>query len=106
MTRPAWRKVGTTLAVVPVLVAGAIGYMIYLAIRYLMEVSVHCPVKSRIYICQTFMNFTSQVQNVQINQIRSENLVQLVVLARGRIMREGCSGAYEVYATGSNNDQS
>ena len=71
MTRPVWRKVGTTLAVIPVLVAGAFGYMIYLAIRYLMEVS------------ETFMNFTSQIQNAQTNQIRSENLVQRVVLGRG-----------------------
>ena len=41
MTRPGLRKVGTTVAVIPVLIAGAIGYLIYLAIRYLLEVRNH-----------------------------------------------------------------
>ena len=49
---------------------------------------------------------SSQVQNAQTgNQIRSENLVQRVVLAKGRIMREGCSDANEIYDTASNNDE-
>ena len=48
---------------------------------------------------------SSQVQNAQTNQIRSEKLVQRVDLAKGRIMREGCSDANEVYDTASNNDE-